>query len=150
MPRKKGEPKTGGRKKGTPNKTTSSAKQNILAVFEGIGDIGGMITWARANRTDFYKLYARLLPHEMSGPGGGPIPSDDEPLDYEDMARRLLFVLEGATYKMAILKAAKAVEATGNATKKAATKEDVIAKTTEDELEVPPSAPTLPWVDPDE
>ena len=149
MPRKKGEPKTGGRKKGTPNKTTSSAKQNILAVCEGIGDIGGMIIWARANRTDFYKLYARLLPHEMSGPDGGPI-SADEPLDYEDMARRLLFVLEGATYKMAIVKAAKAAAATGNATKKAATKEDVIARRTEEELEAPPSAPTLPWCDPDE
>lgn len=33
MPRKKGTPKTGGRQKGTPNKTTAAVKQHITAVL---------------------------------------------------------------------------------------------------------------------
>lgn len=33
MPRQKGTPKTGGRKAGTPNKTTAAIKENIAAVL---------------------------------------------------------------------------------------------------------------------
>ena len=92
------------------------------------------------------KKYGDRLQQEITG----PIPSDDEPINYEEMARRLLFVLEGATYKMAIVKAAKAVKATGKVAKKVAAKKDAIAKSTKDELEAPPSPPTLPWCDEDE
>lgn len=58
--------KTGGRKAGTPNKLSSTAKENIGAVFTRIGDVDSMAEWAAENRTDFYKLYARLVPTDVN------------------------------------------------------------------------------------
>jgi hypothetical protein len=51
-----------GRPKGCKDKIGRQAKENIIEVFEKIGSIEGMVKWAKANRTDFYKLYARLIP----------------------------------------------------------------------------------------
>lgn len=65
--------KTGGRSKGTPNKLSSGAKANIEAVFQKIGGQAEMAKWAKDNQTEFYKLYARLLPHQVTGENGGPI-----------------------------------------------------------------------------
>lgn len=56
--------KTGGRKKGTPNKASKTVKDNVLAVFENIGGAATMTNWARQNQTEFFKLYAKLLPTE--------------------------------------------------------------------------------------
>lgn len=58
-------PKVGGREKGTPNRVTASAKENILAVFTRLGGTAEMAAWARRHPTDFYKLYARLIPTEQ-------------------------------------------------------------------------------------
>lgn len=66
-------PKTGGRKKGTPNKATSSAREAMALAFDGIGGVDALKTWAQANQTDFYKLYGRLIPQEITGKDGGPI-----------------------------------------------------------------------------
>lgn len=77
--------KTGGRKKGTPNKLTASAKQAFQFAFDEIGGARALAEWARENRTDFYKLFARLIPTEVTGEGGGAITvqivrfSDDDP-----------------------------------------------------------------------
>jgi hypothetical protein len=68
-----GQPKTGGRQKGTPNKTTAMVKEALNLAFE---DIGGQIAfslWANANKTEFYKLYAKLLPVELAGSADNPI-----------------------------------------------------------------------------
>jgi hypothetical protein len=54
-----------GRPTGAPNKIGALVKQNIIAVFEGIGGTKSMINWARRNRTEFYKLYARLVPTQV-------------------------------------------------------------------------------------
>ncbi len=64
---KKGHPKAGGRAKGTPNKVTRSAKEAFAAAFEGVGGVERLILWAKLNPTDFFKLYARLIPVELSG-----------------------------------------------------------------------------------
>ena len=69
MPR----PKTGGRKKGTPNKTTTSAREAMALAFEGIGGVSQLKAWALENQTEFYKLYGRLIPQEVTGKDGGPI-----------------------------------------------------------------------------
>lgn len=53
------------RTKGALNKTTATAKENILAVFNRIGGRTAMAKWAAANETEFYKLYARLIPVEQ-------------------------------------------------------------------------------------
>lgn len=69
--------KTGGRQKGTPNKLNATAKDNIASVFNQLGGTASMADWARENRGEFYKIYARLLPidAQISGVDGGPIQS---------------------------------------------------------------------------
>lgn len=57
--------KTGGRQKGTPNKVSSTVKQNVIEVFDTLGGVGAMAKWAENNQTEFYRLYARCLPHEI-------------------------------------------------------------------------------------
>jgi len=32
-----------------------------------------LLAWAQGNETEFYKLWGRMLPQEVSGPEGGPI-----------------------------------------------------------------------------
>ena len=62
------------RPKGSKNKIGGLAKENIQAVFTRLGGTAAMAEWATENKTEFYKLYGRLLPHEVSGPDGGAIP----------------------------------------------------------------------------
>ena len=58
--------KTGGRIAGTPNKVTAAVKDNVVEVFNQIGGQEEMATWAKDNRTEFYRLYAKLLPHQVN------------------------------------------------------------------------------------
>lgn len=67
-----------GRKKGVPNKTTVAVKAALQAVYtdlqnEAGGDNAHLKAWALANPGEFYKLWTKLLPTEISGPDGGPI-----------------------------------------------------------------------------
>lgn len=66
-------PKTGGRKPGAVNKASATVKENILAVFNRLNGTAGMADWANANRTEFYKIYARLLPTEIEATLNGSI-----------------------------------------------------------------------------
>ena len=77
MPRgsKPGE-RRGGRKKGTPNRMTASARAAFEMAFAGAGGVKALREWAKANQTEFYKLYARLIPVEHSGIDGGPIATE--------------------------------------------------------------------------
>ena len=62
-----------GRPKGSVNKTTASAKQAFLYAFDGMGGEKELEKWASANKTDFFKLFARLIPTEVTGPDGGEL-----------------------------------------------------------------------------
>lgn len=64
---KKGHAKKGGRQKGTPNKTTVAAKEAFAAAFDQLGGVERLVLWAKLNPTEFFKLYARLIPVELSG-----------------------------------------------------------------------------------
>src|SRR5271156_3852987 len=55
-----------GRPKGMPNKIGAAVKSNVMAIFEQIGGRDTMAGWARENLTEFYRLYARLIPTESS------------------------------------------------------------------------------------
>lgn len=55
----------GGRKAGVPNKVGAKVKADILDVFLKVGGRGAMALWALENRTEFYKIYARLIPTEV-------------------------------------------------------------------------------------
>lgn len=59
-----------GRKKGCQNKLTRKAKEAFALAFEGIGGVDGLIEWALENRTEFYKLYSRLIPVDVTNTDG--------------------------------------------------------------------------------
>jgi hypothetical protein len=67
--------KTGGRAKGSLNKTTAGAKENIMAVFNGLGGTSQMKKWAEENQTQFYQIYSKLIPADvkLSGDEAAPI-----------------------------------------------------------------------------
>ena len=62
-----------GRAKGTPNKTTASVKAALVEAFDKMGGVPSLVRWAKQNETEFYKLWTKMLPTEVSGPNGGPI-----------------------------------------------------------------------------
>jgi len=55
-----------GRPVGAKNKIGAQCKENILAVFTRLGGTAGMAEWAMENKTEFYKLYARLIPTDIT------------------------------------------------------------------------------------
>jgi hypothetical protein len=65
-----------GRKAGTPNKVSITVKQNVISVFDEIGGIEAMATWAKDNRSEYYRIYSRLAPvsQEISGADGADLP----------------------------------------------------------------------------
>lgn len=62
---KKGKPKTGGRKKGTPNKTTVKVKQAIIQAFDKAGGVDYLVRVAQDDPRTFCTLLGRVLPTEM-------------------------------------------------------------------------------------
>jgi hypothetical protein len=67
-----------GRPKGATNKIPKQVKENIVAVFDELGGLDGMVEWARSdpkNQTEFYRFYSRLAPIEQKVTG-----DPDEPI----------------------------------------------------------------------
>lgn len=58
-----------GRPKGALNKTTREVKEVIAQCFEDIGGIKEFGAWAKRERTEFYRMYAKLLPVQLQGAG---------------------------------------------------------------------------------
>lgn len=69
----KGQQKTGGRKKGTLNKSTVAVKEAMEMAFEGIGGVSALTSWAQDNQTEFYKLFAKLLPVQVEASVDGKL-----------------------------------------------------------------------------
>jgi hypothetical protein len=69
--------KTGGRQKGTPNKTTALLKDAILQAAEQAGGEGGIVAYlqkqATENPTAFMTLLGKVLPTQFSGDPDNPI-----------------------------------------------------------------------------
>jgi hypothetical protein len=71
--------KTGGRQKGTPNKTTAAFKDAITAVYGDLQETcpdrehGHFFAWAKDNQTEFYKLASKLIPVQVAGDDDNPI-----------------------------------------------------------------------------
>ena len=71
-------PKTGGRRKGSLNRTTVAMREAMLQVFARMQattgrENGHFLDWALGHSTDFYKLSARLIPHQVAGEEDGPV-----------------------------------------------------------------------------
>ncbi len=54
-----------GRKAGQVNKTTKAVKEALQEAFEGLGGVSSLTAWAKNEPTEFYKLWAKLLPTEV-------------------------------------------------------------------------------------
>ncbi|WP_328285780.1 hypothetical protein [Rhizobium mesoamericanum] len=68
--------KTGGRQKGTPNKTTAVLKDAILQAAEDAGD-GDLTTYlakqAKENPGPFLALLGKVLPMQLAGDRENPV-----------------------------------------------------------------------------
>ena len=69
--------KAAGRPKGSPNKTTQSAKDAIAQAAESLGGADRLVAWVKedpGNEKVFWgTIYPKLLPLQVSGEGGGAI-----------------------------------------------------------------------------
>lgn len=61
----KGREKTGGRTKGTPNKTTARVAEALQNVYEEIGGDEALAEYAKDDPAGFFKLYAKMLPQHI-------------------------------------------------------------------------------------
>lgn len=71
--KKPGSPKTGGRKKGTPNKLTADVKGMILQALDEAGGKDYLLAQALGNPNAFLTLVGKVLPKEMTGKDGDPL-----------------------------------------------------------------------------
>jgi hypothetical protein len=71
-PFKKGE---GGRPPGAVNKVTRTVKEVFAKVFDELQDDpeANLMAWAKANKTEFYKLSSKLLPIQIAGDPEHPV-----------------------------------------------------------------------------
>ena len=69
--------KTGGRQKGTPNKTTALLKDAILKAADKAGGkeklVGYLQRQANENPGPFLALLGKVLPMQVTGEDGGPL-----------------------------------------------------------------------------
>lgn len=83
--------KTGGRRKGTPNKLTIEIKAAIEGALSAVGGQHYLERVARKHPAVFCALLARLIPKDLQVTAA-LVSSDDEP-NYLDAARRVAFLL---------------------------------------------------------
>jgi hypothetical protein len=69
----KGQAKTGGRRKGTPNRLNADVKAMILGALDDVGGQEYLAKQAKENPTAFLTLLGKILPLQVTGKGGGPI-----------------------------------------------------------------------------
>ncbi len=67
--------KTGGRQKGSVNKTTAFFREAVSVVYRDIGGDKAFAQWARENPSEYYRIAARLIPLQVNVPeqSGGPV-----------------------------------------------------------------------------
>ena len=47
-------------------KVTTIARDNLAAAFDLMGGVPALVVWGRSNPTEFYRLWARLIPREAA------------------------------------------------------------------------------------
>lgn len=48
-----------------PSQVTRTARANLYAAFEEMGGVEQLVNWGRTNPTEFYRIWARLIPVEV-------------------------------------------------------------------------------------
>ena len=62
-----------GRPSGFPNKTTVSVKAALEAAFLGLGGVPALIAWGQQEPGEFYRLWGKLLPRNVTLEGGAQL-----------------------------------------------------------------------------
>jgi hypothetical protein len=65
--------KTGGRKKGTPNKLTADVKAMILTALDRAGGVDYLLTQSADNPVAFLSLVGKVLPMTVAGDPANPL-----------------------------------------------------------------------------
>jgi hypothetical protein len=65
--------KTGGRKKGTPNKLNASVKEAIVNAFHEVGGAKYLVGVAKENPAVFCQLVGKVLPLQVGGDEDNPV-----------------------------------------------------------------------------
>jgi hypothetical protein len=111
-PNVKGQPRRGGRPKGTPNKATVVARDIIAETAHKLGGTKRLLAWCKESKINerifWGSIFPKLLPLQVTGANGGPIQVEDSRAD--EIRRRLL---QDAAIDV---EAAPAVEADGRGT----------------------------------
>jgi hypothetical protein len=71
----KGKEKTGGRVVGSANKLTKTVKERVLEVFNELQEDSeaNLLSWAKTEPTEFYKIAAKLIPADINAKVEGKI-----------------------------------------------------------------------------
>jgi hypothetical protein len=69
----KGQAKTGGRRKGTPNRLNADVKAMILGALNAAGGQEYLLQQAEKNPVAFLTLLGKILPLQVTGKDGGPL-----------------------------------------------------------------------------
>jgi len=62
-----------GRLAGYPNKTTVSVKAALEQAFLGLGGVPALIAWGQQEPAEFYRLWGKLLPRNVTIEGGAQL-----------------------------------------------------------------------------
>lgn len=62
-----------GKTRGARDAVTVTAKDSVRLVFQRLGGVKHMQKWAEEHPSEFYKLYAKLIPVAVEGSEGGPL-----------------------------------------------------------------------------
>lgn len=62
-----------GRPKGALNKTTKQLKDMVLEALDKAGGVAYLAEQARKSPGPFLALVGKVLPHQITGEGGGPV-----------------------------------------------------------------------------
>jgi len=62
-----------GRRPGVPNKITASVKEALVEAFERMGGVPSLVKWGKKHPGEFYRLWLRLLPIQLTGMNNQPI-----------------------------------------------------------------------------
>jgi hypothetical protein len=65
--------KTGGRKKGTPNKVTGAVKDMVLTALGNAGGVEYLEKQAKENPTAFLTLIGKVIPLQVAGDQDNPV-----------------------------------------------------------------------------
>lgn len=69
----KGQPKTGGRAKGTTNKLTADVKAMVLEALDKAGGVTYLLAQAQTNPNAFMTLVGKVLPLTLAGDKDNPL-----------------------------------------------------------------------------